>query len=189
MIVTSLPPRATPARLRVRPPRAAVLALAVLLGALLPAGCGYEQARPGLPAGARSLAIGLVRNATYRGELDVLLHDALRQRLLRAPGVHLTTPARSDLLLVVELTELDVVRARNLDDTNLSSLTFRLKGRMALYDQRGEHRQLTAGPVTAASVLNFARPVIETPSVQDEGLEEVIGVFAAEVEARVFRFF
>lgn len=170
-----------------RPGLCAAIGLAWCL--VLAAGCGYRQDSPTLPGGARSLGIDVIHNQTFRGGVDVMLQKALRRLLLRNPALRLTSPVRGDLLLVVQLQDLTITRARSLTDTSISSLSYGLSGRMALYDNRDNAREVLSEDVSASAVLTFTRPVIETPSVQDEGLEDVIAAFAREVEARLYRSF
>jgi hypothetical protein len=158
------------------------IALATLVAL---AGCGYEQNRPRLPGKAERLTIGLVQNRTYTGELDVRVREEIRNRLLLNGAVVLTSPERSELTLELDLNKLDIVRARDLTNTAVSSLSFVLTGRMVVADTRDPNHRYVNEAVVVTTSLNFDRPVLETPSVRDEGIGDLVRAFAKEVELRL----
>lgn len=156
-----------------------------LAAALALAGCGYEQNRPRLPGKAERLTIGLVQNRTYTGELDVRLREEIRKRLLLNDAVVLTSPEQSELTLELDLNRLDITRTRDLSNTNVSGLTFALTGRMVVVATRDRTRRYMNEPIAVTTSLSFDRPVIETPSVRDEGISDLLRAFAREVELRL----
>ncbi|MBI4083611.1 MAG: hypothetical protein HY423_13480 [Candidatus Lambdaproteobacteria bacterium] len=160
-------------------------AMIALAAALALAGCGYEQNRPRLPGKAERLTIGLVQNRTYTGELDVRLREEIRKRLLLNDAVVLTSPEQSELTLELDLNRLDITRTRDLSNTNVSGLTFALTGRMVVVATRDRTRRYMNEPIAVTTSLSFDRPVIETPSVRDEGISDLLRAFAREVELRL----
>jgi hypothetical protein len=170
---------------------AAAWALCGLAGVAmwLAAGCGYRVDTPRLPGNAGTLAIGVIRNRTFQGELDVRLQHRLRSLLLKHPGFELGAPDHSDLILDIELTQFRVVRARDLASVNLNSVSFQLVGLVSVYDRRQSRYYVNRQPVNSTSRLDFDAPTVETPAIRDEGLEDAVLSFATQVENLVFLTF
>ncbi len=184
--------KAEPTRSKTRPRFLHGLLAGLLLveAGLLASGCGYRMETMGLPGQAGSLGIGTIRNLTYSGGLDVHLKKLLRNRLLRNPNFKLTTPEQSELVLEIELTDLQVGRALDVSDTDISSLSYRLEGRMSLRRGReGEKKVILNRNLTAYSILSFSLPVIETPEVRAEIAEDVLEVFVDQVENSLYSHF
>ncbi len=169
--------------------RATGLPAAWLAAALLLAGCGYSMETRSLPDHAHSLSIGKVRNLTYTGELDVRVKQELRQKLLRNPALVLKSPKESDLVLDIDLDSLNVSRALDVSDTDLSSLLYSLSGGMTLYRPFPRKTVVLQRKVSASTRLNFNQAVIETPAVRDEITTDVILAFVAEIEHQLFQHF
>ncbi len=183
----------TIARGAAMPPRAAGL-LALLVGAALVlaaalGGCGYRQAVPRLPGDAGRLAIGPVRNHTFTGELDVRLREALRRRLLAHAFVRPVAGARSELVLEIDLDALDVQRRVDAIDPGRRVLTFTVRGRMRVRDRRGEDAVVHDQRVSAAEAVVVDATALETPAVRDEGIDDALDAFAAQVERRLLQHF
>lgn len=191
----ALDPRRDPqAGQRSRAPRRRTVAAWAVLGLAgavlwLAAGCGYRVDTPRLPGNAGTLAIGVIRNRTFQGELDVRLQHRLRSLLLKHPGFELGPPDHSDLILDIELTQFRTVRARDLASVNLNSVTFQLVGLVSVYDRRQSRYYVNRQPVSSTSRLDFDAPTVETPAIRDEGLEDAVLSFATQVENLVFLTF
>jgi hypothetical protein len=177
-----------PAALRSKMGSRAALGLVGVLLALA-AGCGYRVDTPRLPGNAGTLAIGVIRNRTFQGELDVRLQHRLRSLLLKHPGFELGPPDHSDLILDIELTQFRVVRGRDLASTNLTNVSFQLVGLVSVYDRRQSRYYVNRQPVNSTSRLDFDSPTVETPAIRDEGLEDAVSSFAIQVENLVFLTF
>ncbi|HUJ76079.1 MAG TPA: hypothetical protein VL359_14540 [bacterium] len=160
---------------------------AALLLAL--AGCSYQLESPRLPGDASTLALGTFNNRTFTGELDIRLQHRLRDLLLRNPGFELTDVSRSDLVLDVEITGLDIARARNLASTNLSSESYTMTGLVSLYDRRARRYEFNGRAVVGSFNLDFDAPTTETPAIRDQGLDGAVQDFARNVEALLFYSF
>lgn len=182
------PPRRGPPARR-RPLRRGAWALAAVALAATIAGCGYTRESPRLPGNAGTVSIGTIRNRTLTGEVDVRLGHRLRALLLKHPGIELATPDHSDLVLDIELTLLRVVRTRNLATTSLTSVSFQLAGTVSVYDRRTSQYYVYRQTVQSVSRLDFDSPTVETPGIRDEGLDDAIQSFAAQVEDMLFLSF
>jgi hypothetical protein len=169
----------SPARAR----RKALLAVTLLAAALLAGACGYRLDAPHLPDNASRLAVGVIQNRTATGELDIRLQDKLRTVLLRHPSVMLTSPEFADLVLDVDLATISIARTRNLTATSLSGISYTLAGAVSLYDRRKSRFHFSRVPVSASARLDFDTPIVETPAIRDEGLDELLDNFARQVEA------
>lgn len=172
-----------------RPLAGAALALGAILLAAALAGCGYARESPRLPGNAGTVAIGTIRNRTLTGEVDVRLAHRLRALLLKHPGIELAVPEHSDLVLDIELTLLSVVRARNLSSTSLTSVSFQLAGQVSVYDRRTSQYYVFRQALQSSSRLDFDSPTVETPGIRDEGLDDAIQSFAAQIENLLFLSF
>lgn len=160
--------------------------LALLLGAV---GCAYRLETPRLPGNAGTLFIGVIRNRTFAGELDVRLQHRLRELLLKHPGVELGPMDQSDLILDIELTVFRPVRGRDIASTNLTSVSYQLAGLVSVYDRRQGRYYFKRSPVSVVSVIDFDTPTIETPAIRDEGIEDALQSFALQVENLLFLTF
>ena len=164
-------------------------AIFILLVGILPSACGYSQEVPALPAAARSIAVGQVANLTGTGELDVRLRGLLQKRLRRHAHVAIVPAARSDLLLSVQVAKFSITRVIDPAVSADRSFGFRLSGRMTLTDQRNG-KDLIANKRIAASVGRLHSPTVrESPAIRDEGVNDVLDAFAAEVEKQVLQSF
>ncbi len=152
-------------------------------------GCSYRLESPHLPNEAGTLGLAAVRNRTFTGELDVRLQHRLRSLLLRHPGFQIGQPEHADLVLDVELSDLNVIRARDLASTNLTSVSYRLVGFISLYDRRSSQYYFNRQPVVSTSHQDFDTPVTETPAIRDEGLDDAVEGFARQVEGMLFYTF
>jgi len=164
-------------------------ALAGLLLALGVAACGYRWESPRLPGNAGTIAIAEIRNRTLTGEVDVRLAHQLRALLLKHPGIQLTTPDHSDLVLDIELTVLRIVRTRDLATTSLTGVSYQLAGQVSVYDRRSRQYYIYHEVLQGISTLNFDSPTVETPAIRDEGLDDAIQDFALKVEDTLFLSF
>lgn len=161
----------------------------ILLLTIVLLSCGYGPDSAHLPGGARSLSIGVIRNLTDAGELDVRLHRQLRRRFLRNPHIVLADSTRGNLLLDIKLISLTVTRGRDVSSTLVTSLSYRLAGEFSLRDARDGTLWRRNQPVDASATLNFDTATQENPAVQDEGLDDVLEAFAAKVERQVLTAF
>jgi len=165
--------------------RRALLAAAVL--ALLGmSGCAYRMGSPRLPGDAGTLAIAVIRNRTFAGELDVRLQHRLRELLLKHPGVELGPIDHSDLILDIELIQFQPVRTRDIASTNFTSVSYLLSGLVSVYDRRRGVYYFRRSQIAASSKLDFDTPTIETPAIRDEGVEDALNAFALQVENLLF---
>ncbi len=163
---------------------AARMAFAALLPGLV--GCGYQMEAQHLPQNASTLAIGAVRNRTFTGELDLRLKDQLRRRLMRNPSFALTAAEGSELILEIDLTHAAFIRALDVSNTNLSSLSMRLRGRVRLRGTGAEAKLIRSQAISVGVTLSFDQPVIETPAVRDEITGDAIAAFVERVEAMLY---
>ena len=181
------------AGLRRSSPRPLAGAIALLAGlfvvGLAVAGCGYRQEVPRLPDNATSVGIGSVKNLTSTGQLDVLLKTALIRQLSRNPALFLTGGERSQLILDIELSRLDVSRARSVSNAEISSLAFGLQGKMNLIRRVDGKAIISNAGIGANTHLDFDLQVIETPALRDEGINDLVIAFARAVEARLTTHF
>ena len=159
--------------------------LALLLGTM---GCSYHVGSPRLPGNAGTLAIGVIRNRSFTGELDVRLQHRMRELLLKHPGVQLGPTDHSDLILDIELIQLQPVRSRDIASTNFTSVSYVLSGLVSLYDRRQGRYYYKRSQITVSSTLDFDTPTIETPAIRDEGIEDALNLFALQVENLIFLF-
>ncbi|MCH7476625.1 MAG: hypothetical protein IIA14_00810 [SAR324 cluster bacterium] len=168
-------------------------AIALLAGlfvvGLAVAGCGYRQEVPRLPDKATSIGIGSVKNRTATGQLDVLLKTALIRQLSRNPAFFLTGGERSQLILEIDLSRLDVSRARSVSNPEISSLAFTLRGKMKLIRRADGKAIFSGASISANTHLDFDLPVIETPALRDEGINDLVTAFARAVEERLTNHF
>ena len=167
------------------PVRAALLLLLVALPA---AGCGYRQDIPRLPGGARSLSVEAIRNYTDMGELDVRLRAHLRQRLAQQAHISLLPAAQGALVLSIDLDRFTL--ARTLDPTLAieRTFTYTLTGRLTRVDPRTGVRHLNGEAITVSAARAYP-PVLETPAIRDEGINDLLAAFAEQVEQRLLRAF
>jgi hypothetical protein len=156
-----------------------ILALALLLG------CGYGMDAPRLPNNHRTLALDPVRNRTYEGELDVRLRQALRRILYRTAGVEMVSPEDSGLLLILEIQQLDLVRARSLDSTDVKRLNYHIAGTMTLKEQGTGRLLLDKLPVALNTRYDLPEAAVETPAVRDDAVNDVVSQFAEAIVARL----
>ena len=156
---------------------------------LLAVGCGYQQERPGLPAGARSLGLAPVNNLTGSGELDARLHALLKRRFSGHANIRLRNPGKSDLELRIDLTRFETTRA--LDPALGSDRVFgyTLQGTLTLFDARNGRTLISRSPLSASVRRFHAATVVETTAIRDEGLTDVLKAFADQVERRVLLAF
>lgn len=171
-----------------RRPAAAALGL-VLAAAWLAAGCGYQMESPSLPNHRQSIGIDPIRNRTYEAELDVRLQAELRRRLFRDAGIRVAQPERSDLVLTVEVQQLDLVRTRDVDSTNVRKLRLNMSGVMTLRDTVTGQVIYDKVPVGAGTRYDLPESAVETPAVRDDALGDVIGAFADKVMQRLLLSF
>lgn len=164
-------------------------ALTALLVSLTVAACGYHWESPRLPGNAGTIAFADIRNRTLTGEVDVRLAHRLRALLLKHPGIQLTTPDHSDLVLDIELTVLRIVRTRDLATTSLTGVSYQLAGQVSVYDRRTRQYYVYHEGLQGISTLNFDSPTVETPAIRDEGLDDAIQDFALKVEDALFLSF
>lgn len=150
-------------------------------------GCGYSHEVERLPGGASSIAIREVQNATHSSDLDVKLRGILRNRFLQTPRITFAPPSRSDLVLDVKLSSFTKSNAVSLTDTNISSLSARLKGTFILY-QRGKVL-IKKTTLNVTEVLTFAQATLETPSILDRLKNEAISSFADKLLYSVLNHF
>jgi hypothetical protein len=160
------------------------LALLALAG-----GCGYRLETARLPAGAATVYLGLVENRTQTGELDVRLRDKLRATVLRHSAAALAPLEQADLILDVALTGLNITRARDLASTNLQSVVIDLTGNITLVDRRTGRAQYRNTPLAVQARQDFDTPVVETPAIRADGINDVLDAFVAGVEKMLFRGF
>ena len=163
------------------------MAFAALLPGLV--GCGYHMEAQHLPRNASTLAIGTIHNRTFTGELDLRLKDQLRRRLMRNPSFALTAAEGSELVLDIDLTHAAFIRALDVSNTSLSSLSMRLKGRARLRSTGAEAKLIRNKAISVRARLNFDQPVIETPAVRDEITGDAIAAFVKRVEAMLYSNF
>ncbi len=168
---------------------ASLFAASLFAVSLFAVGCGYQQERPGLPAGARSLGLAPVKNLTGSGELDVRLHALLKRRFSGHANIRLRDPGKSDLELRIDLTRFETTRV--LDPAIESDRVFGyvLHGTLTLFDARSGKALISKHPLSASVRLYHAATVVETTAIRDEGLTDVLKAFTNQVERRVLLVF
>jgi hypothetical protein len=166
--------------------KTAALALALLPAWLTIAGCGYHLESPRLPGNAATLSIGSIRNRTQTGEVDVRLAHQLRTLFLKHPGMQFVAPDRGEIVVDIELTQLRVVRARDLATTNINNEQFQLVGILSVYDRIHSRYYVYHQAIQSFSRLDFDSPTIETPAIRDQGLDAAILGIAEQIESAVF---
>ncbi len=169
--------------------RRALLPAALAALWLVAAGCGYRQDVPRLPAGALSLAIGPIENATFTGELDVRLRDALKRRLMRHAHITLRPPEASDLVLTVRLTGFDITRTLDPAVTANRTFGFRLEGRYTVQDRRRGEPLVSGRPLRVRVALVQDPGTLETPAIRDEGIDDAVDAFAERLLEEVLLVF
>jgi hypothetical protein len=180
------PLRAAPGRVWVGWLRMALLLAALTAGA---GACGYHVDVPALPGGAHSLALQRIANFTDTGELDVRLRTQLEQRLAQQAHVQVNSPEHSALALDVVLDSFRVDRVLDPAITTDRSIVYSLSGRISLTELRNGRKLLDNEAVTVQVQRLYDPSVRETPAIRDEGIHDVLAMFADEVERRLFRTF
>lgn len=166
------------------PRLARALAVLALVAGLAP-GCGYHQDVPHLPGRAHTVALERVNNLTDTAELDVRLRVLLQQRLSRQAYVHLEPAHRSELGLTVDLQDLSVTRAIDPARGTVPSVSYALSGLITLVDLRTGHTYIDQEPIKVAVNRVYSATQLETPAVQDDGVNAVLEAFAKQVQEQI----
>jgi hypothetical protein len=140
---------------------------------------------PRLPNGRHTVGIDPIVNRTYEGELDVRLQQELRRRLFRDAGIRVWPIEQSDLVLTLELSTLAYNRARDINRSDVSSVSLSLAGVMTVRDAGTGQLLFNRAPVGASAALELPQAAVETPAVRDDAIDEVVGAFADAVIERL----
>ena len=182
------PPAGPPTAPARSAPRAR-LALALVLPAWALGACGYGMERPGLPNQRQSIGVGPIRNLTYEGERDVRPARELWRRLFQDAAIRVSDLDRSELVLTVEIQQLTLSRARNLDSTDVLSLSLSLAGSITLRDAITGQFIYDEQSVSATTRYDLPEAATETPAVRDDAIDDVIAAFADSVMQQLLATF
>ena len=142
-----------------------------------------------LPDNLSTLSIGAIHNRTFMGELDLRLKHELRRKLLRNPNFRLMPKGRGELTLAISLTKAEFVRSLDTSDIDISSLRVRLAGTVVLRRTDSKPRLMRERTISVTSLIRFDQPVIETPAVRDEVINDAIVAFVERVESLIYMNF
>ena len=161
---------------------------AFVLGIMV-AGCGYQMEKPRLPGGARNLSVAVIHNRTFTGEVDVRLRRELRRLLYRDAGIHVTPHEQSQLSLEISIRKLTIIRRTSLQNTSVTSLAYRLSGKISLIDTDTGELLIDEHPIATTTRLVFSQAQLETPAIRDEVLSDALKVFSQLIVDRLLLSF
>ena len=156
------------------------------LGVALLGACGYQNESIRLPADARLVALGTIRNFTYTAELDVRVREALQQRLMANSAVRLVPRLQADLVLDIDIRNIGIDRGRDLSSSSVGRLVYILNSTASLSDRRNGKTLIKEQPVNASARLDFDQAVLDTPAVRDLILSHLMTSFSSEIENFLF---